>query len=41
MDRKGRAGGMNTSIVTILGSNVDISFAITVDQFKLSVEDMV
>ena len=41
LDRKGRAGGINTSIVTTLGSNSDIGFAVTVDQFKLYVENMV
>ena len=38
---KGRDVGMNTVIVTMLGSNVGIGFAVPVDRFKPAVEDIV
>ena len=41
MDGKGRVLDMNPTIVMIQGSNVVIGFAVPVDWFKPSVEDIV
>ena len=41
MDRKERALVMNTAIVTMSGSNMGIGFAVPVDWFKPSTEDIV
>ena len=41
MDRKERALVMNTAIVTMSGSNMGVGFAVPVDWFKLSMEDII